>query len=548
MNLDAESRLLIARTVLRSGQKYLLINQRNVNAGWARDLNALVREDACFAGVPRDTFVALDGDADGALESARYLAEELTEAGFKPVLFLSGSVSQNVHLWIRCDNVNLANIVGNLGRARGFDWRRLTPIRPPFTRHRTGSLMQVTDRSVESAIEALTEPLDLSQIDEGWFSRQVPAASNVTANVTVKTEDEQRSIPNRTAEEVLARISEPKTLSLLVDGRLTPRETKAFSKADGSVDRSRVLLKLALGFRRMGLDESDWRAACRDRSLKGLSHLWTLKGYARKRARNRAWSASKALHESLYEEREKSRQRAILLEKRACEQITGRGRETRILVYHSILELAKALGTLRVRIDIRRLTVASGGHRSTTSSAVKWLCRNGWLKRLEIGEGRRASLYQIPEITPLPSTVPSTGGRVRIVPLLDVGVMRRDLFRNRWLDRRGLGKTAGLILAGVLAKGPTSKRSLALALDRKGLSKIAFQRLVDCGLLVRAGNLWAAPDDWGLRLIAAEKKLGLYKVCLVQKRIHEVERMRYLNGTAMPYQLRPSWEVWRRAA
>lgn len=514
-----------------------------------------VRLDTCYAGVPKPTFVALDGDMEDAIERARDLTEELSDAGFSPVVLRSGDEPFKVHIWVRIDNETLADRVGARGKALGFDWRRTSPIRPPFTRHYRGAQMSPLDLTEDEVVEALTTPVDLSAIDEAWFEdiTSEPKAKPQTTFV-VKTPAVQKVPVN----EVLAKIKERKTLALISKASLDEKTKAAFRKADGQTDRSRVLLKVALGCRRNGLDWPEFYSLSKDPTLKGFSHVWAMPAPARKRAVKRAWSASEALHEEHHNQREKSRQNAALLQKKAMSEITGRGRENRILVLDTIIKMARALGSDRVRVDIRRIVEACCSHRSTVDKSVKWLCQNGWLSRLEIGEGRQASLYEIPQVTsPVSlsnndsystsySNTLDTRGRVRIVPRMDLSIVRRQAFLGRWCGRKGLGKTAGFLLEALSLLGPSSKAGWARALDRKSIAPKAFEMLESLGFVQREGKLWRTPDDLAERLEAYEDKTRLNKVVSLMHRLHEIERWRYREGEPLPYQVTPERYLYAR--
>lgn len=547
--IPAATRLLLAKSVLKPDQWVLRIDGLEKSMGRFPSVEEEVRLDTCYAGVPKPTFVALDGDMEDAVERARDLTEELSEAGFRPVVLRSGDETFKVHVWIRVDNEELANRIGARGKALGFDWRRTSPIRPPFTRHYRGAQMSAIGMSLEEVVEALTTPVDLSAIDEVWFEEitSEPKAKPATLFV-VKTEPTKKVPVN----EALAKITERKTVALISKAALDEKTKKAFTKPDGSVDRSRVLLKVALGCRKNGLDWSEFYALSKDPSMKGFSHVWAMPAAARKRAVKRAWSASEALHEEHYAEREKSRQNAILLQKRAMSEITGRGRETRLLVLDTVIKMAHALGSDRVRIDIRRIVEACCSHRSTVDKSLKWLCQYGWIRRLEIGEGRQASLYEIPQVTSQSnnsyssSNTPLQGGRVRIVPRMDLSIARRPAFLGQWCRRKGMGKTAGFLAEALSLLGPSSKAGLARSLDRKSIAPKAFQRLLEAGLVEREGKVWRTASDLDERITRYEASTGLDRLPVAMRKLHEIERTRYRSGNPLPYQVTPERYLWAR--
>ena len=559
MVVEENLRLRLAQTVLKPDQWLIRISRQEKSEGRFPSVEEEVRLDTCFAGVPKSTFVALDGDMEDAVERARDLCEELSDAGFSPVILRSGDEAFKVHVWIRTDNENLSGIVGARGKALGFDWRRLSPIRPPFTRHYRGAQMSPLDLTLEQVTEALTTPVDLSSIDDDWFNQQIKTDKPEPKKIVILKNYVKNSTPQ--IEPTINKIVEKKTIELIKNGTLDEKTQAAFKKSDGSVDRSRVLLKVSLGCRRNGLSWEDFESLSRDPDLKGFAHVWALPKDARKRAVKRAWEASEALHEEHLNQREKSRQNAALLQKSALSVITGRGRENRLLVLATVIEMAQALGSNRVRIDIRRIVESCHSHRSTVDKSLKWLCQTGWMKRLEVGEGRKASLYEIPQVSsPVNPSYNSSnslssynrleGGRVRIVPRMDLKIPRRAAFLGRWCGRQGLGKTAGFITEALSLLGASSKAGLARALDRKTIAPKAFQRLAEAGLVERVGKLWRTPDDLLERLSRYEEGLGLNHLTKAMRRLHEIERWRYLYGDPLPYQVTPERYLWakRKAA
>lgn len=553
--MDAGTRLLLAMTVLEDNGWFLRVDENNKGMGMYPSLKDLVENDVCFAGVPKPTFVALDGDSDESLELALELAEELTEANFSPVVLRSGPDPNRVHLWVRADNENLAALIGERGRQMGFDWRRKSPIRPPFTRHAKGGEMEAVNQSVSDIVEALTEPVDLSAIDDTWFNAQFkPKAAEKKILISVPKKPRYiKTLPSGTSTEILKKIQDKKSLALITQGTLDERCQRIYRTKDGEIDRSRVLQHAAWVCRRDGVTDAEWETLCSDPTLKGFNHLRKYTGYARIRAGKRSWERSEAFHDTLHGQREIARQRALSVRQRAHFEITGRGRETRLLVLQTMLDMAMKWGLDRFRMDMRRLALEAKVTNTTASRAVSFLVRSGFITRLEIGEGRKATLYSIASYSKnvnLPNEFSNTrdGGRDRIVPRMDLGYARRDLFRASWRGKRGLGKTAGFVLAAMDAMGPATAKEVARAMDRKTLSKRILARLKGHGLIVQDGPLWRTVDGLGAALVQAEVNMGLHQAFLVQLQVQRIERWRYLNGEAKPYQLWPGGMIWRKAA
>ena len=153
---SADLRLKLANAIRQAGTKALQIGSDNKNAGWTTVEHA-VNADESFCITAQPDVLVLDVDNPECEPLLYELCHQLCEDGYQPVVLKSGGPGRH-HLFCRIDD--LAALAELRGRARegGIDPRDREGdrIRPPFTRHRSGSIPELLiPNTAEEALMAL---------------------------------------------------------------------------------------------------------------------------------------------------------------------------------------------------------------------------------------------------------------------------------------------------------------------------------------------------------------------------------------------------------
>ena len=161
----------------------------------------------------------------------------------------------------------------------------------------------------------------------------------------------------------------------------------------------------------------------------------------------------------------------------------GRAGSNREAVLRCHVSTAQKFGP-RYSLAVREIANEINLPRSTVADANGWLCRYGWLKKLQTGRGNAGTRWELKEPRPdiLPQ-VPPAGGRETECPVKDHSDAERDVFGH---VGRVAWQTWLALQDGDTAKSLASRLGVKVRQVRKRLL-----RLEELGFAVRsAEGIW----------------------------------------------------------
>lgn len=216
----------------------------------------------------------------------------------------------------------------------------------------------------------------------------------------------------------------------------------------------------------------------------------------------------------------------------------GRGGSSEYKVMTAVWRIARAAGTTRPTLPLRRLTNQAGiGSRTTTAKALSRLIEAGWLEIAERTDGLRGNQYwlRIPEEfedweeVRKPGPIDSRNGSLRDAeprgmdvtgdPLADSWLINHDAFAYK-----ALGSTAARLYIHLLAGHLTRRELVALTGLHRDTVKRNLRRLIDNGLVMDDDLHWRALPFSVARLDAIARRHGTAGQREAQARRHEQER------------------------
>jgi hypothetical protein len=372
-----EYRRRCALAIAKPRGKALLISASNNGNGWISIDDAITREAAFAVDVAND-ILAVDGDRPEHATAVHQLVDALRNAGYRPVLAASGQPGR-FHVFARIAHAEERKGFAIRAKNLGFDVRR--SIRPPLAPHRLGLRPQLLDPSdPDAALEALQEKRGL------LFPH--------THRLRVQS-DKAGSDPSRS--QVLQRIHHA--------GSLSAHMQRLLEQGDGTgryPSRSEVIQALALAAvnARWPFDRF-FRALLIPQHAGGekVQELVTERGIRHARLyAHRCWrrAEARAAASPVFRDRQGALAVITMIERDADECAwpgTAGGSNRAVLQAH--LELARKLGSLTYGASDRLITERAGVTFPTANKSHKRLSAHGWLARVELGRGPRASTWRL---------------------------------------------------------------------------------------------------------------------------------------------------------
>lgn len=508
----ADAIIAAARAVAAPGTPVLLLVDRaghKARAGW-EDLENLERLAATdpdrlcrlpFAVTVADHVLAIDCDTGEAADAAHQIARWCTDAGATPVLARSGRPG-HLHLWCVTNNPALHRACVRHAARAGADVRTGKYMRPPGAAHTTSTDTHI-DGGLPAAIDALAVTVlpggEISAADTDEQRRAGTADRNGhpprTAPRAAAPSNPTKASPAPATNEIAQRAA-----GRLAASTLTSTTLELLRNGDGGGDRSVTLQRILVGMvnRGWGID-SAWDALMvrrhhgaeklhdrydrygPDAAWAYLTHSWD---------RAVAWVTA-------HPPQGCDEHTAATIDRFAAEADThhwaGEAGASAWMVLHTLCIIGRRGPGLTLGASERELAERSALSRTTVHNALEHLMATGWITRVEVGRGPRASVWRLEtseasrelrdaarRSLPLPHPPPhtSSGGCVENGLAVRAG---SDAFRRGALGANGYRVLRALLLEGAAT---TTRLAERLGLHRGSVARV-LNRCAEAGLASR---------------------------------------------------------------
>jgi predicted ArsR family transcriptional regulator len=470
-------------TGLKKHHAALLIDENNNRDSHAKftTLGKALDLDAAFCVVVKPHIVALDLDDEQGLIVASAIEDCFRQYGIRAVVCSSGGEPGRAHLFawggvyvreLEALAVEIAKQAGahiDVRSTKGKGGR----LRPPMSKHRTGSRSKLVGITPEEALKALSPP----RVSRAAYEKTV-------INKDSQSNDRSAAIMQRACAHVIAR----STFALW--------KARELEHVDGNSKHNIAKRK----------DLEKQLITCWEKAAARFGRLETL---IAKRLDLSAAKAAALVHPEL-----------------------NSGRSNRSITFAAILSIAEVTGRLNcVHISCAALAEKHGINKSTAWRHIGSLTRDGWLKMAEPSAGRDAAAYHInakrledPKCNPqsLPPNPPrdraereghrrSVGGLqngTSFAGRLGEALAGRGAQRRLWSYLAELGTASTDELAQSFKRRPAAVRKLLRKLEALGL--VIFERgrwRVDHRAHVHAGAAAVAGKAYRNRARALEHQL-----------------------------------------
>jgi hypothetical protein len=374
-----EHRRRFALAIVKPGGKALLIDASNEGTGWVA-IDVAVTKQAAFAVELDEEILAGDSDRPDNASNVDQLVEELRNAGHQPVLVASGQ-PERFHVLARIADADDRKRFAKRARDLCLDVRHC--IRPPLAPHRLGLQPHLLDPAdPEAALEAL---------------RPTPISDRLSPHTQRPRKQGNGTACDTPRSEVAERRHHGNSIS--------PHMQRLLEQGDGTGryrSRSEIVQALALA-----AVNADWSFELFLRSLLNPQHaggekvqkLVAKRGIRHARLyAHRSWRRAERRAAAIPSFRDREGARAVVdtIERHADQrEWPGKAGGTDRAVLQAHLELARKVGSLTYGASDRLVAERAGVTFPTANKSHRRLAAHAWLERLELGRGRRASIWRL---------------------------------------------------------------------------------------------------------------------------------------------------------